>query len=232
MSERRRPIPLRRQARLTIPLAATWTFGIVALTVAATQDVVPVEQLFLDPAAVNGAPWYTGLLSNAGILAWTVAAVSAGGGAWVALRAGRPSAFTFLGTGALVTSVLLLDDLLQAHAVLLPSIGVNPTVAQFLIVAPAPLWIWLHRQEVVRSRWMLLAAAFAGFGASLVVDFGAPGATSSILVEDGGKFLGVLAWAQYFVLTAGDIGRSVINAALGRGDRSWTLDDEDISLLT
>jgi hypothetical protein len=225
MSERRRAMALRRQLRHTSPLLIAWSLGALVLLAVGVQDSASVEELFLDPAHITGAPWYTGLIANLGILAWTVAAVSAAGGAWVSLRAGRPSAMTFLASGALVTSLLLLDDLLQLHAVILPSTGMAPTAAQFMVVAPTLLWAWMHRHEIARTRWLLLLAAFAGFGLSLVADqIGGTGSTR-LFVEDGAKLLGVFAWAQYFVWTTRDITGSVIDAALGLTDRAWGIEE-------
>lgn len=217
MVERRRALVVRRQAANVWPLAFVWTLGLVTLTLVGVQNTASVEELFLDPAHITGAPWYTGLVSNLGILAWTVACVSAAGGAWVARRAGRPTAVTFLASGALVTAVLGIDDLLQLHAVLLPETGMHPLAAKLMVAAPAPWWMWLHRSEIARSRWLLLVAALAGFavsvGSELLVS---TRGSTRLFVEDGAKLLGVLAWAQYFVWTTRDITASVIAAALER----------------
>ena len=40
-----------------------------------------------------------------------------------------------------------------------------------------------------------------------------PTGSSALLFEDGAKFLGVLGWSLYFVLTTHDIVRSTIRAA-------------------
>lgn len=204
-----------------------WCAGLVILAIAGLQRTASLDELFLDPAQLTGSPWYTGLLSNLGILAWAVAAIAAGGGAWVALRAGRPTAVTFLASAAMITTLLLLDDLLQVHAVILPETGMHPTAAQLMVVAPAPLWAWLHRVEIARSRWLLLLAALAGFAVSLGADqfVAVDEASRRLLLEDGAKLLGVLAWAQYFVLTARDITGSVIEAALGRNERIWSTEE-------
>ena len=226
MSDRRAPISLSLQLQHAMPLAVVWAIGLAALWLATAQDTVPLEKLFLDPATLAGEAWYTGLLANVGVLGWSVAVVAVAGGAWVSLRAGRPTAVTFSASAALITALLLLDDLLQIHAVILPSTGMNPTTAQLLIAAPAPLWMWLHRAEIERTRWLLLVAALGGFAVSLGADLFVEGAGSArLLVEDGAKLLGIIAWAQYFVLTARDITGSVIAAALGYTDRAWSIDE-------
>lgn len=218
MSDRRRAVAFRRQLRLASALAIVWSFGLLAIAVAGSRNDAEIEELFLDPAYLAGSPWYTGLFTNIGILAWTVAVVAAAGGAWVAARAGRPSVVPFLASAAAMTALLLADDLFQLHADVLPSSGMHALAAKIVIVAPVPVWTWVNRNEIVRTRWLLLACAFAGFGASLLVEMAGSSATSTriLVAEDTGKLLGVLAWAQYFLLTTVDITRSVIDAALAR----------------
>lgn len=223
MTERRRGFSLRDQLRNFTPLLVLWFFGSLGIAIAALQTEASLEVLFLDAAYVTGSPWYAGLLSNLGILGWTVAATAALGGAWVAKHTGRPSAATFLLLGAVATAVLLFDDMLQVHSDWLPSIGVPKLFAQLLVVLPAVMWLLVFHQELARTRWLLIAGALASFVVSLGVDSGLGlTGTTSLLVEDGGKFLGVLAWAQYFALTAKEIARSTIDAATGRAAASGT----------
>lgn len=214
MADRRQRPSLDWQLADLLPLAVVWAAAIGVVAVAGLQRQVPVTELFLDPAAVAGVPWWTGLLSQLGLLGWMIAAVAAGGGAWLAGRLGRRSAAVFLGSGAVVTVLLLADDLLQVHAVLLPRIGIDKPLSQLLIVAPAPVWALTHRREILRTRWLVFAAAIAGFVASTAVDVWWAPTGSDVgrtLVEDGTKFLGICAWAQYFTMTTADIARSVVD---------------------
>jgi len=58
------------------------------------------------------------------------------------------------------------------------------------------------------------------FSASVVADqLGVPGLDEqgSLLAEDACKFLGVLAWAQYFTLTSADIAASIVNELRNTG---------------
>ncbi len=225
MSERRRAMAIRRQFRHLSPLIIAWALGALVLLGVGVQDSASVEELFLDPAHLTGTPWYTGLIANLGVLAWTVAVVSAAFGAWVSLKAGRATAVTFLASGALVTALLLMDDLLQLHAVILPSTGMAKTAAQLMVVAPTPLWAWMHRAEISRTRWLLLLAAFGGFGLSLMADqLGGSGSTR-LFIEDGAKLLGIFAWAQYFLWTTRDITGSIVDAAMGHTDRVWGIEE-------
>ena len=51
----------------------------------------------------------------------------------------------------------------------------------------------------------------------MLVDVGASvTGDAALLIEDGLKFLGILAWTQYFAITARDIAASTIAEALSR----------------
>lgn len=214
MRERRRGITFARQLRLLSPLLGMWAAGAVVVAGAGLQRWVPARELFLDASYVAGAPWYTGVLSDVGILASTVAATAAAAGSWVAARTGRVGAARFLAAGAVVTVVLLANDLLQLHGAVLLGLGVPQTVGKGAVAAPALAWLLVFRTDIARSRWLFLVAAVTGLGISAAVDeIWALETNRAILVEDGAKLLGLLAWAQYFVLTALDIARSAL--------RSW-----------
>jgi hypothetical protein len=186
----------------------------VVLGVVAAQRSVPVEQLFLDAAYLSGQPWYTGVVSSLGVLGWTTATVAALGGGWVAGQTGRPSAARFLTGGAVVSAILLADDLFQLHADLLGVIGLPKPVRQLLVVAPAAVWLVRYAGEIARTRWGIMAGALGAMAVSLAIDAVAPvGSRVGLFLEDGAKLLGVLAWAQYMVLTSVDITRSTIRAA-------------------
>ena len=213
MTDRRRAIALRRQVRQLSPLLVLWGLGAMLVAGAGLQRWVSASELFLDPSYVTGAPWYTGVLSNVGILAWTVAACASAAGSWVARQTARPQAAEFLGAAAVVTVVLLADDLLQLHGEVLLGMGVPQVVGQALMVVPALWWLQRYRAEILRTRWLVLGAALCGLGVSYGVDsVWSLHGDREVLLEDGAKLLGLLAWAQYFVLTALDIARSTLRA--------------------
>lgn len=224
MSDRRRRISLERQLRLVTPLIFVWALAGAALLAAGLQTRVPLRNLLLDPVALGDLPWYSGLLSNLGMLAWTIAAASAVGGAWVAQQTDRPSAARFLAAGGVVATVLLFDDLLLLHSNVLPkALGTSKTMAMLLVVMPAMVWLAVFLGEISRTRWAILVAAVASFGTSVAADqILHPRGSSALMFEDGAKFLGVLAWSLYFVLTTRDIAKSTIQAAKAKSARAAT----------
>lgn len=219
MAERRRVPSRREQLQPVVPLLVGWLTAGIVIALAGTQRVVPVQTLFLDPQAIGGAPWYAGVLSSIGILCWTVSTVAAAGGAWVAAQTDRPSAAAFLRGGAIATAVLLVDDLFLLHSDALPKLFGTPKLANMvLVIAPTLAWVLSQRREIQRTRVATLGSAFFALGISVVADRFIDGATLGLVVEDGAKLFGIVAWMLYFVLTSRDIARSTINAAAREND--------------
>lgn len=217
----RRGFSLRRQLTSLAPLGLLWLYGLIVLGAASVQTATPLRDLFLDPAHLTGSPWYTGALSNLGILVWTSGVAFASAGAWVAHRIGRQSAARFLAFGAVATLILVLDDVFALHAGPLKNIlGGSKKAAQLVVVFPALAWVVVYFDDIRRTRSALLFAALASLAGSVVVDVGIGGLTgdTSLLAEDGMKFLGILAWSQYFAITSRDIAASAIRGVLKSSD--------------
>jgi hypothetical protein len=212
VSDRRRRIPVRRQLRLLAPLLVVWLPCVVILALVVTDRGVAHEEFFLDPVYSLGGHWYTGLVSQLGIVAWAAGATLAAGGAWLARVGGRRGAAWFLAGGAVVTTVLLFDDLFLLHADLLPRLGIPKPAVELTYLAVTAAWLLGSIREVARTRVLVLAAAIAALGTSLFVDLRVPGADAGrrVVLEDGTKFLGILAWSLWLGLTAHDVGTSVI----------------------
>lgn len=210
--ERRSGFPLARQLRLVLPLLVVWGGGIVLLAIVAERD--DAGRLLVDPAYAAGGLWYDGFISELGILAWSVAAVSAAWGGWLALLHARRGAAAFLRSGAVVSGALLLNDLFDIHAIATRSRAQKITavlaIAVFVLV-----WVSRSWKEIRRTRHVLLTASLLANALSIAVDVLArPNMDDRMLiVEDGAKFLGILAWAAYFVVTSAEISRAVLAAA-------------------
>lgn len=198
-------------ARAAAPLVIVWAAGLGILVAAIGQDVVEREELLLDPVAVGGLPWYTGLVSQLGVVCWAIAATVAGFGGYVASLVGRRAAAAFLVSGGALGVLLLVDDLFQLHAVLLPRwLGVPKSAVVAVHGVLAIAWIVVHRVELLRTRLHLIVACALVFGASVVADAIGDGRGTWLVIEDGGKLLGILAWAAYLIATSVDIVRSVV----------------------
>ena len=75
-----------RRAQLSAlrPLVGVWLAGLVVLGGTLGTTSFDDKDVLLDPAHLAGLPWYTGLISNLGVLAWTLAAVAAAAAAHIA----------------------------------------------------------------------------------------------------------------------------------------------------
>lgn len=201
--------------RPLLPLAVIWSAGLVVLVAVTLQRQVPYDELLLDPNNLAGVPWYTGLVSNLGILGWTTATSTGFFGAWIASYGGRPAATRMLLEGSALSTVLLFDDLFQLHVLVGPLFGLPKYVAYLAYLALAGHWAVSHRHELRRTRLELLLASGGAFAISIGFDqIAGPltllSAGQRLLVEDAAKFLGVLAWADYFLLTSGAIVTSIV----------------------
>ncbi len=216
-SERRRSVAAAQRLSDLIAITIVWGTGLVVLAFAGLQHQIPVADLLNDPATVAGVMWYAGLISNLGAIGWTVAVAAAAGAAFVARVGGRPRAtISFLRGGALLGAMLLIDDLFQVHQRLLPrEVGLSKPIVLLIELVLALGWAISSYPELKRTRWHLLVMAGGAFVVSLVVDqlVSGPESGSRMLVEDGAKFLGVLAWALYFIRTAADIVASIARRA-------------------
>lgn len=212
--DRRLPRPIAARASTIHRLAGIWLVGLGILAIAAFQNRVPVEDLLLDRALVSGGKWYSGMVTSLVVVAWTTAAVSAFGAAFTSRVAGRHvAASAFASAGAIIT-LLMLDDLYQLHSsVVPPQFGVPKQALMIVEGGAVVVWFVIHRAEIVRTRWELLVAAQVGFVVSLVVDTVSTPSTLNLVVEDGGKLLGVFALAMWAISTAGDLIVSAVRAA-------------------
>jgi hypothetical protein len=172
----------------------------------------PLDILFRDPIAVAEVSYSTGIFSHIGAMVWCASASVCIFGGILLLRSGvREQGLFLLWSGGLST-VLLIDDLFMIHDGLFEFvIGVSdkiPVAAYGMLL----LWIlWRFRRTILNSRWKLLAAAMVFFGVSVVED-----ALTTVrgdlhyLVEDGFKFLGIVAWFGYFSRHAWENCRQVL----------------------
>jgi len=195
-------------------LAPIWMASSLVLVVLVQQDTVPQDQLLLDPYSSYGLPWYTGLVSSLGVLGWTSATVVAACAGWLSRVVERRAASEMFFGGALLSTLLTLDDLFQLHIVVTKHLGI-PKVSFYGLYAVLGLaWAIHNLQELRRSPYPVLIAAGSAMVTSVFVDrFGSTiglDATTSLVAEDVAKFLGILAWATFFVSTAKAVGRSIL----------------------
>lgn len=215
----------RRRSRVSkgisalVPLLGLWAAGLAVIAVVVVQDLVPTSDLFMDATSVGGQKWYVGMVAALGMIAWTASVCFCFMTSWVAGLAGRTRAQSAFRGGGLLFAILLLDDLFLFHSDLLPrTLGV-PKVGILAIYGLAGLvWAATSMQELLRTRFQFLAAAGSAFAMSLTVEVFFSGADTGLrgVLEDGPKFLGILALALWSATSAADVIRSVVTSTAER----------------
>jgi hypothetical protein len=215
VKERRSPIPLRRELSLLVPLFVGWTAAVMLIFVIAALDPDARDNVLLHPA-LNGFPWYTGLLSNLAVVGWIVASTAGFLGGFVAWVGNRKAAARMQIMGAVVTLAAAFDQLFQFHRIILgtDSFGGRALVLVSYIVLGS-VWVIVNQKELARTRVIILGAAMSSLLMSATVDLlGNEIVTSRALFVDGTTFLSAMAWAIWFVTTTTDISRSVVRSGV------------------
>ena len=192
-----------------------WGIGFGILAVVALQDSVPPEDLLMDRTTAGRQPWYFGFVTALGILAWTVTVCSCAFTTWTAHFSRRLAARNAFAAAACLFAFLLFDDLFRLHSDVFPSlfsVSKHAVMATYLFGTAA--WTLVSWRELQRTRFELLIAALVGLGGSLLYDMFYSGADTGtrVLIEDGLKFLGLVALATWATATAADISRAAIVA--------------------
>jgi hypothetical protein len=172
-----------------------------AVAAAARHYGVPVGALTRDMAAVVHASPFTGVLSVLGVTVW-IATISIViftlALSWNHVEGPKRR---FLVWFALLSLVLMLDDLFMFHELIAPDyLGLRQRYVYLAYMAATGLGLLLYRRVIIDSGPLLLAAALACFTLSVGVDvFFCVDDSWLILLEDGAKFFGIVGWGGYFI---------------------------------
>ncbi len=133
---------------------------------------VAIADLTRDALFVTDAPVYTGILSTAGGLIWAAAAaICFFCYAILRNRLAQASEARFLLAGGFVTMMLLLDDVFMLHETVYPDYLGMPQNAVLVLTAVMLLWFVVSfRAIILRTDFLLLLLAFAGFALSIGID--------------------------------------------------------------
>lgn len=176
---------------------------VVVMALTAVIETYPIVMLAVrDVAAVarDGLPlpFFTGWLSNVGIVGWFVSAAVLLVGAQVSHRRGQRRVAAFAGGAGAISLLLGTDDLFMLHD---GAIASGEEALLLLWLTLALTWAVSFRRELAKDAnlpLLVLTAVF--FGHSVVTDL----LTNSVLVvhEDASKLAGILLWAAWAWSTA------------------------------
>lgn len=186
--------------RIVLPLSLLTGFGIiVALYLIGGMWNIPLSTLTRDPAAILNTHIFYGILTFAGIICWAAAAAT---GLLVSLVIPRSldtqAMRMFFLSEALLSLILLADDLLLLHERVLPQLGVPEQLVVMGYLLLLLLFLFYFRWQIIASDYILLLLALAGFAGSVVIDQIFEFSEAAIFIEDSMKFVGVLFWMTYF----------------------------------
>ena len=178
---------------------------LIATVAAATQPWLPPSDLLRDAQAVAAAHGDTssayGLIANLGIVA-TILAAGAALPAWMAVRRADDPLATLLAWAIALSLAFALDDLLLLHE----TTAVSPWAGHLIAAAYGAAFLAFVGRflQTIRQRLDsgLLLLAVSAFAVSALVDLLATPTQASVLVEDGAKLLGVMAWSAFVVRAA------------------------------
>ena len=198
------PVWLYQLKKLVPTLFIVYTLTFSLLFAAVTihmQTKIHISDLTQNPAAMTGAPFYAGLLSNVGILLWSFSAAICLFCSAVLRKDTNNREFPlFLLFSGIITSVLLMDDLFLFHEKVYPDYLNIPEEAVYTAYSVIILFYLIRfRMVIIGTDFLLLLFAFGFFGLSLVFDRGLVYLPfSHYLLGDGAKLFGIVSWFTYF----------------------------------
>jgi hypothetical protein len=180
------------------------------LQLAALHTRVPMGVFTRDPLQLLGAPFYTGIVSNLGVLiGFGGAAVCLFAGAVLPQRSERSRMKQFLLWTGILTAVLVVDDLFMLHDIVIPDhlhIREQFVYAAYVVVAAAYAFSFWRVLWASGAALILIAVACAGLsvlmdqGHAIYVLLGTDVIPTNYLIEDGTKFVSIASWAAYGIL--------------------------------
>jgi hypothetical protein len=203
-------------------------FGLI--TALCWHHGIPPSYLLRDPSATLEAPFYVGLFSDIGVLAWCVGATAALIAYAVGRKRGWPREWNaFFLLGGVFTAIMCLDDLFLFHEEIFPvyvfsrkgliHFHMSEKVVYAAYGVVALTFLVKCRATIRQTDCVFLYLALAFLALSLLVEGGLKKhqiASKEVrdLLEDGSKFLGIMGWAFYFALTSF---RALVRGSAGAG---------------
>ncbi len=149
-------------------------------------------------------PLYVGFVSNLGILLWC--SVTAICFFTYLLTSRKPKLFrlspSFFSWSAVISSILLFDDLLLIHEKIVPKyLGISQNtvfmIYGLLILAYFVRW----RRQILQTEYLFLLVSLVFFALSIFLDIAHLPISHHTFFEDSFKFMGILNWSAYYIQT-------------------------------
>jgi hypothetical protein len=187
-------------------LISAGALGLIAFLVVRYQVSLPM--VTRDVTAIAGLHPLAGALSSFGILLWCAAAVACAFAAMVLRGAGRAEEARFLAASAVLSVYLMFDDLFGLHEDLAARyLGIDEDIVFVVLGIGVAAYLFVFRRIILTTSLDVLVAAVVFLAASVAVDAFLESSLWRLgqwnyFVEDGLKWMGIAAWACYYVFTA------------------------------
>ncbi len=184
---------------ILISLSVFLTAFIVIIGVYLVSVIKKVSPDFMttDPLQTANFPWYTGLLSNLGVILWSISLGCSFLGAILLSNDSKIGRFLIV-TG-IITAVLVTDDMFRLHDSFLRSRFHIPEFLSFftygLLIA---IYLFSFYRIILSDvSFLLLAGALLFFGISIVFNMVIPYSSVEAFLKDSMKFIGIAMWLTY-----------------------------------
>ncbi len=160
---------------------------------------IPMRLIIEDPLSTFGVNPLTGIVSNLGVLLWCATASILFFTFFLVIGSADNKKTMFLLYCAILTTILLFDDLFMFHEHILKSIGIEESVMYGVYMLLFGILFVAFFRILKNSTFnYLILITFISFGSSVIIDF-FTGEKLRMLFEDGFKFLGIVCWSMFFI---------------------------------
>jgi len=183
-------------------------FLLISIAVAGVYFQVSIPVLTRDVTATAEIHPFTGILSNLGILLWCSAAAVLFFTAMNIRNEKHRNNYYFLLSSAFLSTFLLLDDFFLFHEHLSPRyLGLSEKMVYTIIGICAAVYLIVFMRIILRTHFFILLLSLGFLGTSVVTDAILEPWLWQIgqweyLLEDGAKWLGIVSWCSYYILTS------------------------------
>jgi hypothetical protein len=174
------------------------------------SERITLSYLTRDIAAIADLPFFAGLVSQLGGLLWAAGLTICVFTLFTLLnQKDSAAARRFLLQGAILTGVLLFDDVFQFHEEIGEDyLGISEKIVVLGYLLLTLFFLFSNLGEILSSEYLILGLALGLFGLSIffdavdLEDFGRIGRIFNdqfqTFAEDGFKFAGIITWLVYF----------------------------------
>lgn len=169
-----------------------------------------IPDLLGDVAIIGHIPFYSGAISQLGLLLWSTATTLCFFIFFVLkkMTVSRKESLNFLLFAGFLSGYLMLDDAYMLHDELFPDyLKIIPEEVVIILLGLVMIaFLYFNRQEILRGDYSLMLLAYLFFGISVAID-AIPRALYEDkyffekiekLVEDGAKFTGIVTWITFY----------------------------------